>query len=301
MKVAIFAKNINEKWFERVCSIFDDLIEKGVKVVCYEPFYCKVIELCSRECACCVPMEGVTTFTGDVGLPGDVDLLLSFGGDGTFLESVSLIVGKNIPVAGINFGRLGFLSCTDSWPHQDWVDKLISGNYITERRSLLKVSGPDIPDDFPKYALNEVSFQRNDPSMIALHVAINGVELPVYWADGVVLATPTGSTAYSLSVGGPIVLPNVKATILAPIAPHNLNVRPLIIPDDFVIEVFVETRGEGAVLSVDNRFLCIAKNRKITISKADYSIEYILFDSNSGNFIAALEDKLMWGKDRRNN
>jgi len=301
MKVAIFARNINERWLDGVCSIFDALDENGVEMICYKPFYEKIEPLCRMGEIVCRSIDKIALFTGAGDLPDDTDILLSMGGDGTFLESVSIIEGRSIPIAGVNFGRLGFLTSTDSWSHKDWIGKLISGEYTTTRRSLLEVACEDISDGFSRYALNEVSFQRSDPSMLALHISINGVDLPVYWADGVVLATPTGSTAYALSVGGPIALPDVKATILAPIAPHNLNVRPLIIPEDSIVEVFVESRGGGAVLSLDNRSMYLAENRKVVISKAGHSIEYVVFDSDSGNFIAALEEKLMWGKDRRNN
>ena len=301
MKVAIFARNVNEKWLDRACSIIENLMGRGMEIICYRAFYEKIESRCRIKELHCNLFEKSSLFSGASDLPDDTDILLSLGGDGTFLESVSIIGERGIRIAGINFGRLGFLTSVDSWSHSKWMEKLASGDYITKKRSLLEVSYPDMPKDFSGYALNEVTFHRSDPSMLALHISVNGVELPVYWADGLVLATPTGSTAYSLSVGGPIALPDVKATILAPIAPHNLNVRPLVIPEDFVVEVFVESRGGGVVLSLDNRSIYIAEKRKVTISKANHQIEYILFNSDGGNFIAALEEKLMWGKDRRNN
>jgi len=301
MKVAIFARSVNDKWLDRACSIIESLIERGVEIICYRAFYDKIEGRCRIKELHCNLFTGSSFFSGASDLPDNTNILLSLGGDGTFLESISIIGNRNILVAGINFGRLGFLTSVDSWSHTKWIDELASGRYTTKKRSLLEVSYPDMPRGFSGYALNEVTFQRSDPSVLALHVSVNGEELPVYWADGLVLATPTGSTAYSLSVGGPIALPDVKATILAPIAPHNLNVRPLIIPEDFVVEVFVESRGGRAMLSLDNRSTYIAEKKKVTISKANHQIEYILFNSDGGNFIAALEEKLMWGKDRRNN
>jgi len=301
MKVAIFARNVNEKWLDRVCSIIEDLLKKGVEIICYRAFYNRIEKRCKiKDLHCNLFLED-SLFSGASDLPDDTDILLSLGGDGTFLESVSVIGDKKIRIAGINFGRLGFLTSVDSWSHTGWIEKLASGEYTTRKRSLLAASYSDTPDVFLGYALNEVLFHRSGPSMIALHVTVNGTNLPVYWADGLILATTTGSTAYSLSVGGPIALPDVKATILAPIAPHNLNVRPLIIPEDFTVEIFVESRSGRAVLSIDNRSVYIAEKTKVTISKANHQIEYILFNSGSDSFIAALEEKLMWGKDRRNN
>ena len=301
MKVAIFARNVNEKWLDRVCAIIENLIKGGVTIVCYKAFYDKIESLCKIKELHWNLFSEDNFFSGASDLPDDTDLLLSLGGDGTFLESVSIIGDKNIKVAGINFGRLGFLTSVDSWSHIGWIEKLVSGEYTTRKRSLLEVSYPDMAEGVPRYALNEVTFQRSGPSMLALHVTVNGAKLPVYWADGLVFATPTGSTAYSLSVGGPIVLPDVKATILSPIAPHNFNVRPLVIPNDFTVDVFVESRSGGAVLNIDNRSIYITEKTKVTISMASHQIEYILFNSGSDSFIAALEEKLMWGKDRRNN
>lgn len=292
MKVAIFARIINEKWAKRVFSIIDALSKRGFSLVYYRPFY---NELCSYGTNS-VP-QGPLFSKGDE-LPSDIELFLCFGGDGTLLESITILGEREIPVIGINFGRLGFLTTVDSNLGDEWMDRLISRDYIIKERELLKVETSQMPKDFSQFALNEVSFQRRDPSMMSTHVTINGLELPPYWSDGIVLATPTGSTAYSLSVGGPIALPGVKAIILAPIAPHNLNVRPLVISDDAVIEVFIESRLGEAILSLDNRAFRISAGVKVKVTKADLTLKYLSFDNES--FIQALREKLMWGADRRN-
>lgn len=291
MKIAIFAREINEKWWKRLELILRTLDEKSVELTYYRPFYTKMV----HESDISIPAGDF--FTGEDDLQPDTELFLCLGGDGTFLESITLVRDRDIPVAGVNFGRLGFLTGADS-KKDDWIDALLARNYTIEKRALLKVTSPAIPPNFCKYALNEVSFQRKDPSMLSVHVSVNGMELPPYWSDGLVLASPTGSTAYSLSVGGPIALPGVKALILAPIAPHNLNVRPLVVSDDSLIEIFVESRRGSAIMSLDNRSFILPAGEKVKISKAEFELKYISLPS--GSFIEALKEKLLWGKDKRN-
>ena len=293
MKAAIFVREVNDQWFERISFILRSLSGRGVKLFYYKSF-------CQHETnsgSCSVPEGGYFSDWSD--LPADTDFLLCFGGDGTLLESISVMGERRIPVAGINFGRLGFLTSVDSQSGTEWIDKLLSGNYTVEERSMLEVSYSGFPAGFCRYALNEVSLQRNDSSLLSVQVTLNSVKLPVYWSNGLLLSTPTGSTAYSLSVGGPIVLPVVEAFLLVPIAPHNLNVRPLIVPEDSVITMFVEARNGKAMLNLDNRTVTIAEKEIITVSKAKCGLKYISF--NPTNFINALEEKLLWGRDWRNN
>jgi NAD+ kinase len=291
MKIAIFARDINEKWWNRLMSVLKALDNRGIQLSYYRPFYTKMVH--STE----IPIPAGDLFTGEQDLPADTDIFLCLGGDGTFLESVTMVRDRDIPIAGINFGRLGFLTSADS-QNEEWIEALLNKNFKIERRALLTVSSSAIPPNFCRYALNEVSFQRKDPSMLAVYVKVNGMELPPYWSDGLVLASPTGSTAYSLSVGGPIALPGVKALILAPIAPHNLNVRPLVVSDDSVIEIYVESRKGSAIMSLDNRSFILPAGEKVTIYKADFEIKYISLTEDS--FIEALKEKLLWGKDKRN-
>lgn len=232
-------------------------------------------------------------------LPADTGLLLSLGGDGTFLKSLSLVRGREIPVAGINFGRLGFLTTAKVEPgNLGWIDDLVSGNFVVERRDLLKVSCDALPEDFYPYAGNECTIQRHGASMLAIDASLDGRPIPTYWSDGVVVATATGSTAYSLSVGGPIVMPSSKVFVLAPIAPHNLNMRPLVVPDDSVIELTLTAREGSAVLTLDNRSLRIPSGSRVTVTKGEYGFCYASLSENT--FINALRTKLLWGEDRRN-
>ncbi len=292
MKIAIFGREINEKWRKRLSGILNALDKRGVTLTYYRSFYLSMCEYDYME----IPQGAL--FSGESDLPADTDIFLCFGGDGTFLESVTIVKDKNILVAGVNFGRLGFLTSVDSNMEDEWIDRILAGDYMVEKRGVLTVSSTALPPNFCRFALNEVSFQRKDPSMLSVHVKINGMNLPPYWSDGLVLASPTGSTAYSMSVGGPVALPGVKALILAPISPHNLNVRPLVVSDDSVIEIYVESRRGEAIISLDNRSFTIPAGVKATISKADFEIKYISL--TKGSFIRALREKLLWGEDKRN-
>lgn len=231
-------------------------------------------------------------------LPGDVDLFLTLGGDGTFLRSLTFVRGSRIPVAGINFGRLGFLTTARAEDEELWIDDLLSGRFRIEERSLLKAECSDIPEEIYPYALNEISLQRNGAGVLSVAITIDGRELPAYWADGIVISTPTGSTAYNLSVGGPIVLPDSKVMTIVPIAPHNLNIRPLVVPITSVVEMTFSAREESARLTVDNRSAIIGSASRIRISKACFPLRYASLSDDS--FISALRSKLLWGEDRRN-
>ena len=231
-------------------------------------------------------------------LPADTGLFLSLGGDGTFLQSLTFVRDRGIPVAGINFGRLGFLTTARADEAATWMDDLLAGRFQVEERSLLRVTCAEMPDGFYPYALNEVSLQRRGSGMLSVQVCVDGRQLPTYWSDGLVIATPTGSTAYNLSVGGPIVLPSSEVMVIAPIAPHNLNVRPLVIPLSSQVQMRFESRGGTALLAVDNRPFDLSSGEEVILSRGRYGLRYASFSDNS--FIGALRTKLLWGEDRRN-
>ena len=231
-------------------------------------------------------------------LPSSTELFLSLGGDGTFLQSLTFVRDREIPVAGINFGHLGFLTTARAADADVWVDDLLGGRYLVEDRKLLKLSCSDLPDDFYPFALNEISLQRRGAGMLSVKVSAAGLEIPAYWADGLVVATPTGSPAYSLSVGGPVVTPSSEVMVIAPIAPHNLNVRPLVVPLDAPVEMEFDCREKSALLTVDNRSCHIRAGVRVSVSKAGHCLRYVTF--SGGNFMAALRTKLFWGEDRRN-
>ncbi len=225
-----------------------------------------------------------------------VDRILSIGGDGTFLSAASLIADSGVPILGVNLGRVGFLS--ENSPELV-LESLRTGYYSIENRQILKIKGaPTTPDfDWP-YALNEVAVYRGGSSILGVDVIADGYTLPTYWADGLLISTSAGSTAYSLSAGGPIVMPDAKVLILTPIAPHNLNVRPLIFPDTTKITLKIKSREGRAYFSADNRSCEIKEDDVITISLARFSLKRIRPDKS--HFITALSEKLFWGEDMRN-
>ena len=226
----------------------------------------------------------------------ETDVLLSLGGDGTFLSAAQLAVSAGMPVLGVNFGRLGFLSENDP---DMVVEALSTGDYRVEERELLQISCPDLPaeESWP-YALNEISVSRVSPSMLGVDVNVDGEDLPTYWADGLLVATSSGSTAYSLSVGGPICLPETKVFIVAPISPHNLNVRPLIVPETSRLSITLQSRDTHAVLSMDNRHYTVPAGARIEVCAAPMRLRRLRL--RESNFINALRSRLLWGEDVRN-
>ena len=224
------------------------------------------------------------------------DMLLSVGGDGTFLSAALIALANSVPVAGVNMGRMGFLS--ENRP-EDVAAALLSGAYTIESRTMLEASlDADMTNEFIPYALNEMTVRRSGAAMLGVDLCVNGVKLPTYWSDGLVISTSSGSTAYSLSVGGPIVMPESKVIILSPIAPHNLNVRPLVVPDTSIIELSVHSRDGHFEFSADNRTIEVPETSKVSVKMAQFSLERVRLDKS--NFIQALTDKLYWGEDVRN-
>lgn len=223
-------------------------------------------------------------------------MALSFGGDGTFLSCAHRVSEAGIPILGVNLGRMGFLSETRM---EDVVPAVLEGRYVIEERSMLQVScsGAEIPGFWP-YALNEAGLHRMNAGVIGVDVKINGEQLPTYWADGLLVATSCGSTAYSLSAGGPICMPDAGVELLTPVAPHNLNLRPLVIPSDSVLELSAQSRVGQAVLSLDNRSYAIPVSAVITVREAPFKLRKV--KTGKSNFIDALRSRFFWGQDVRN-
>ncbi len=225
------------------------------------------------------------------------DMLICVGGDGTFLSSAGMAAGCGIPVMGVNLGRLGFLS--ENRP-SEVAQAVLSGDYTVENRVMLEAvvhTGDDDIDGWP-YALNEFTVHRKGAAMLGVEVSIDGVVLPTYWSDGLIVSTSSGSTAYSLSAGGPIVLPESKVLIITPIAPHNLNVRPLVVPDTSVVTMKMHSRDGKVVFTADNRTASIPSDAEVSIRVAQFSLKRVRL--NKSNFIDALTEKLFWGEDIRN-
>lgn len=228
-----------------------------------------------------------------------IDLAVSIGGDGTFLKMVSFIRASGIPIMGINTGRLGFLANTSIEKFEHTLDMITKKEFAFQKRSLLRVETDDQIFGEDKFAFNELAVHKKDTSsMITVHANLDGKYLNSYWADGLIASTPTGSTAYSLSCGGPIITPGCAVHILTPIAPHNLNVRPVVVPDHLPIELTVEGRDRKYLLTLDANSKAVKNGTKVMLYKANYMINVIKFEEN--NFLDTIRNKMMWGLDKRN-
>lgn len=238
-------------------------------------------------------------FTGKGDLPFHTHMLFSLGGDGTLLDTVCFVGGSNIPLIGINLGRLGFLAAIPEEEVEAAILSLVRGSYTLEKRSLLHLdSSVPLFGDVP-FALNEFTIHRKDSSsMIKIHTYLNGEFLNTYWADGLVVATPTGSTGYSLSCGGPVIFPQTSSFIITAVAPHNLNTRPVVVPDDNVISFEVEGRTEQFLCTLDSRTEIITSGVQLAVKKEAFTISLVRPDEH--NFLKTIRQKLYWGVDRRN-
>lgn len=228
----------------------------------------------------------------------EADMVISIGGDGTFLKAASRVGSKNIPILGINTGRLGFLADVSPEEMEETFQEIYNNHYKVESRSVLQLQCDDKQLMKNPYALNEIAIlKRDSSSMISIHTAINDAPLTTYQADGLVISTPTGSTAYSLSVGGPVIVPHSKTIAITPVAPHSLNVRPIVICDDWKITLNVESRSHNFLVAIDGRSESCCECTQLNISKADYSIQVVKRFNHI--FFDALRNKLMWGADIR--
>ena len=245
-------------------------------------------------------VEVVDCHTRHGKLDSSIDMLLSIGGDGTMLDAVPLVGDTGIPMLGINMGRLGFLSSVAKEEIPQAIQQILEGRFTTESRTLLELVSPQgVFDDAVNYALNEINIIRNpEHSLLTIKVFVNDVFLNTYWGDGILMATPTGSTAYSLSAGGPILTPDSHSFVITPIAAHNLTVRPIVIPDDSVVRIQVEGREKKFVFSMDSRVCALDTSVELVVRKADFCINTVRMEG--ADFFSTIRNKLMWGKDNRN-
>lgn len=238
------------------------------------------------------------TFNSHKDLKSGVDLVISMGGDGTFLKCVSYIKDSGVPIMGINIGRLGFLANVSLDQISEALHDIKAKKYVFQKRSLLKVEVEGALDE-EYLAMNELTIHKKDTtSMVAVNVSLDDNFLNTYWSDGLIVSTPTGSTAYNLSCGGPIITPGCQVHIITPIAAHNLNVRPVVVPDHMPIKLNVEGRNRSYLMSVDGKSISIKQGQEIRISKADFMINVIKFENN--NFLDTIRNKMLWGSDKRN-
>lgn len=246
------------------------------------------------------PEYNITPFTGYEDFEKyKIDFVITLGGDGTILNASTLVRDSKVPILGINLGRLGFLAAIEKTKISNAITLLEKGMYQIEKRSLLRLES-DAPlfGEIP-FALNDFTILKRDTSsMITIHTFIDGAYLNSYWADGIIIATPTGSTGYSLSCGGPIIFPNSGNFVITPVAPHNLNIRPIVISDNSVISFEVEGRAENFLCTLDSRFETITSATQLAVRKEDFSIKLVKLNDTS--FMSTIRNKMAWGIDKRN-
>lgn len=287
----IYARNYTPEARDIYASLLSAMQAKGIKPKVCGSLYDNFITDGLATAKDMLPLEPVLTSSS-------ARAMLSVGGDGTFLESAKKALMTDIPILGVNKGRLGFLSDLQSSQIPWAVGELIRGSYRVANLDVLSVYAGDQREPLD-YALNEFSVSKCDnSSMLTIHAYIDGDYLTTYWADGLIVATATGSTAYSLSVGGPIAFPSTPSFIITPIAPHNLSIRPIVVPNNVAIKLVVEGRGPKILTSMDGRTHLMENNMQFRIGKSPFSVRRIELEGHS--FFATLRDKLMWGADRRN-
>jgi len=295
MKIAIYGQFYKEEIAIYTKNLLNVLANHNIEVVVEKYFYA-LIKKHSKS------ILNYSTFSSYKDLDTSFDMLFTIGGDGTFLRSITFVRDTNIPILGLNVGRLGFLANVQKDKIDQAITALINKEYKIVERSLLQVKTIPEIEGFSELnvALNEITIVRkNSTSMITIQTHLDGEFLTSYWADGLIIATPTGSTGYSLSCGGPVISPTSKNIILTPIAPHNLSARPLVIPDNTKIILKVVGREKHALLSLDSRIITIPNNANVYVEKANYTIKTIQLNNQS--FLKTLREKLLWGEDIRNN
>jgi NAD+ kinase len=293
MKVAIFGQYYQNDTRPIIKDIFVYFNKNNVELVIEEQFLKTLYEekLVEKQYA---------TFSSHTDLNSSFDILISIGGDGTILRAATYVRDSGIPLLGINAGRLGFLAKVQKENIEEFLQFVIEKQYTLTKRTLLELESNTRQKPFEiNFAMNEVTVARKDTtSMITIETYLNGEYLTSYWADGLIISTPTGSTGYSLSCGGPILTPDVKALVITPIAPHNLNARPLVIQDDLEVKLVVSGREEEYLVSLDSRITPIGNNSILIIKKTPYQINMVEIPNET--FFKTLRNKLLWGQDKRN-
>ncbi|MEN8223832.1 MAG: NAD kinase [Bacteroidota bacterium] len=292
MKLALFGKSIREENEAYLIQLIHKLNEHECELIVYEPFLEKIKEIGTFE-------NLDHTFNSYEELKGNADMVFSIGGDGTLLDTVSLVQDSGIPVLGINLGRLGFLSSISRDDIIPAVDKVLQGEYSLDQRTLMQLKTREGLFCEFNYALNDLTVNRKDSTaLIVIHVYVDDIFLNSYWADGLIVATPTGSTAYSLSSGGPIVSPGSENFVITPIAPHNLTIRPIVVSDKSKIRIRVEGRDEKFLVSLDSKLDVITPEDELIIQVANFKFNLVKIENK--DFFTTIRDKLKWGLDARN-
>jgi NAD+ kinase len=294
MKVAIYGQYYQNSTEPIIRDIFVFFNDNHVEMVIEEAFLKLLYE---KE----IVKKEYKTFQSHTELDASFDIMISIGGDGTILRAATLVRDSGIPILGVNAGRLGFLAMVQKDEIAEFLQLIIEKKYTISERNLISLTGtPDIPEISDiNFAMNEISVSRKDTtSMITIETYLNDEFLNSYWADGLIISTPTGSTGYSLSCGGPILTPNVSSLVITPIAPHNLNARPLVIPDDTIIRLKITGREEHYLVSLDSRIASVKNESVLTIQKTPFRIKMV--EIHEETFLKTLRKKLLWGEDKRN-
>jgi len=294
MKIALFGQYYQNNTAEIVEKVVSFLEAKDIAIA-FET--CFLATLKEKN----IILKEYDTYSDYSDLDLNFNALISVGGDGTILKAATFVRDKNIPIIGINAGRLGFLATIQFENIESLLQKLLNNDYAISKRTLLSIETTPNYENFTEldFALNEVTVARKDTtSMITIITYLNGEYLTSYWADGLIVSTPTGSTGYSLSCGGPVLTPNVESLVITPMAPHNLNARPLVIMDDMEIELRISGIEEQFLISLDSRISAVSKDTIVKIKKSPFTISIIEFKEES--FLNTIRKKLLWGEDKRN-
>jgi NAD+ kinase len=292
MRIAIYGRQFNDQdALPFIQQIFDSLAQHGVEIYVHGQLYGylegKIQHVAYHELSKHEPLKDF------------IDIFLTLGGDGTLLDTVTLIRDSNIPVIGINFGRLGFLASINKNEIAAAMDAVVNRRFTLDKRALLSIESESNIFGDDNFALNEVTIhKRDDSAMITTHTFLDGDFLNSYWSDGIIVSTATGSTAYSLSCGGPIIFPESNSIALTPISPHNLNVRPIVLPDSSRLSFEVECRSANYLVSCDSRTVVLDKMVRFNVHKADFQLNLIRLNNES--YLSTLRHKLLWGLDTRN-
>jgi len=292
MQVAIYSRVIDYERPIEVKELFTELAAHNIKPLLYQPFAEKIRQTIE------LPAD-IQFFNASKDLDDSTDFVISLGGDGTLLDTVTLVRNKNIPILGINFGRLGFLASIGKEELSTAVSALRHRTFLIDKRSLIHLDASEpLFGDVP-YGLNEFTIHKTDNSpMIKIHTYLNGEFINTYWADGLIVATPTGSTGYSLSCNGPVIFPDSSSLVITPVAPHNLNIRPIVVPDDNIISFEVEGRTDQFLCAMDSRREIVNRQVQLAVKREKFTIGLVRLNEN--NFLQTLRNKLSWGLDTRN-
>ena len=292
MKAAIYSRVMEDDQRNDVQLFFNELERQKIAPVIFEAYYEQIKDSIT------LPSD-TETFALSEQLTEDIEFIVSLGGNGTLLDTITLVRNKPIFIMGINFGRLGFLASIGRNEVAEAVKTLAKRTYVVDKRTMIHVDADLALFGNVPYGLNEFSIHKRDTApMIKIHTYLNGEFLNTYWADGLIVATPTGSTGYSLSCNGPIVFPDSGSFVITPVAPHNLNVRPIIVPDDHIISFEIESRSDNIICALDSRREIVGKNVSLAVRKEEFMINLLRLSEN--NFLQTLHNKLTWGLDRRN-